>query len=104
MRCSIENKIKFVRGLSKPIATFKTNVSSVEYHVFEHKEGGWKQEFLVVNYDGGARTVRNCNGNSFSAIFEELARFLDSGYYNEERNYLEYERGPNWKRLDLDII
>ena len=104
MKCNVENKVRFVRGLSNSICPFKTNVESIEYVVFEHSEKGWTQEYLVVNYDGGAKTVRNCNGNSFSAIFEELSRFLDSGYYDEVEDIKYYENSPNWKRIDLEII
>jgi hypothetical protein len=104
MKCNIENKVKFVKGLSDSITPFKTGIKSVEYHVFEHVDNGWKQEYLVINYDGGARTVRNCNGNSFSAIFEELAQYLDSGYYVEVGHIEDYEKDPKWKRIDLDYI
>ncbi len=103
MKCTVENKISFVRSLSKPLSTHQENINNIEYHVFEHIDHKWKQEYLVINYVGGARTVRNCNGNSFSAVFEELAKYLDSGYYTEEQNYLHYENDPKWKRFDLEV-
>ena len=103
MKCNVENKIRFIKSLSPVITTFKTGIKSIEYVVFKHSEKGWTQEYLVVNYDGGAKTVRNCNGDSFSAVFEELSRFLDSGYYDEVEDIKHYENSPNWKRIDLEI-
>lgn len=104
MRCIIPNKVRFVNELNTVIPKYKTGVKSIEYKVFKHTEGGWYQEFLVVNYDGGARTVRNSNGNSFTAIFEELSQYLDSGYYDEESNLVRYEKDPNWVELTLEQI
>ena len=104
MRCNVENKIKFVRGLSNTIQAYQENIESVEYHVFQHTGHNWTQEYLVVNYVGGAKSYRNCNGNSFSAVFDELSKLLDSGYYVEERNYNDYVQDSNWKRIDLEIF
>ncbi len=105
MRCIIPNKVKFVNDLSKVIPTYKTGIKSIQYRVFRHKQyKDWYQEFLVVNYDGGARTVRNCNGNSFSAIFEELAKFLDSGYYEEELNLMDFINSQDWVEVKLEEL
>lgn len=102
MRCIIPNKVRFVNELSKAITPFKTGIKSIEYKVFKNKQyEDWYQEFLIVNYDGGARTFRNCNGNSFSAIFEELARFLDSGYYDEEGLFYTFVNDPDWIEVSL---
>lgn len=104
MQCNIENKIKYIQGLNQVIPTFHSNIKSVEYHVFKHSDHDWIQEYLVVCYEGGAKSYRNCNGNSFSAIFDELAAILDSGYYAEESRYNEFVRDFVWKRIDLDFI
>ena len=106
MRCIIPNKVKFVNELSKVIPKYKTGIKSIQYRVFKWDEpdSHYYIEFLVVNYDGGAKTVRNCNGNSFSAIFEELARFLDSGYYEEVNTLSQYENDPKWTEVTLDQL
>lgn len=58
MKCNVENKIKFVKGLSESIVPFKSGVVSIDYRVFEYPEKGWTQEYLVINYDGGSKTQR----------------------------------------------
>lgn len=100
MKCNIENKIKFVKSLSESIVPFKSGVVSIDYRVFEYPEKGWTQEYLVINYDGGSKTVRNCNGNSFSSILQEVSRYLDSGYYDEVDDLKYYENSPNWIELN----
>lgn len=104
MRCVIPNKVRFINDLSTIILKYKSGVKSIEYKVFKHTEYDWYQEFLIVNYDGGARTFRNCNGNSFSAIFEELARFLDSGYYDEESLFYTFVNDPDWIEVSLEQL
>ena len=83
----LSNKVNFVKALSAVIPAYQTNVESLHYDVFEDEETGYDYEFLVIDYVGGAHSYKNCNGNSISAIFEEIAGMLDSGYYEEERDY-----------------
>ena len=84
---TLSNKVNFVKALSAVIPAYQTNVESLHYDVFEDEETGYDYEFLVIEYVGGAHSYKNCNGNSISAIFEEIAGMLDSGYYAEERDY-----------------
>jgi len=100
MREELINKVKFVKELNEAVSKNQANVESIEYRVYTHVNG-CIQEYLVINYKGGARTVRNCNGNSTSAIFGEIARYLDSGYYNEVGNLEKLEANPDWT---LEII
>ena len=83
----LSKKVNFVKELSAVIPAYQTNVESLHYDVFEDEETGYDFEFLVIDYVGGAHSYRNCTGNSISAIFEEIAGMLDSGYYAEERDY-----------------
>ena len=83
----LSKKVDFVKALSAVIPAYQTNVESLHYDVFEDEETGYDYEYLVIDYVGGAHSYRNCNGNSISAIFEEIAGMLDSGYYEEERDY-----------------
>lgn len=96
MRCVVENKISLIAELNQLLPKYIDNVESVEYSVFRHKAHDWIQEYLIINYVGGARTVRSCNGNSFSAILQELTRYLNSGNYAEEQNLREIERDLDW--------
>ena len=84
---TLSKKVNFVKALSAVIPAYQTNVESLHYDVFEDEETGYDYEFLVIDYVGGAHSYKNCNGNSISAIFEEIAGMLDSGYYAEERDY-----------------
>ena len=84
---TLSKKVNFVKALSAVIPSYQTNVESLHYDVFEDEETGYDYEYLVIDYVGGAHSYRNCNGNSISAIFEEIAGMLDSGYYDEERDY-----------------
>ena len=83
----LSKKVNFVKALSAVIPSYQTNVESLHYDVFEDEETGYDYEYLVIEYVGGAKSYRSCNGNSISAIFEEIAGMLDSGYYAEERDY-----------------
>lgn len=79
-----KNKIDFVKKVSEAIIPVQHNVDSIEYKVFQYKnKPHTKREFIIVNYVGGAKTVRNSSGNSYSAIINEIGRFLDHGYYDE---------------------
>ena len=84
---TLSKKVNFVKALSAVIPAYQTNVESLHYDVFEDEETGYDYEYLVIDYVGGADSYRSCNGNSISAIFEEIAGMLDSGYYEEERDY-----------------
>jgi hypothetical protein len=80
----VEKKVEFIKELNKVIPNYIPNIEQIEYVVFENKNNSmWEREFLVITYKGGAETVRNCTGNSCGAIFEELAQYVFSGYYDE---------------------
>lgn len=81
----LAKKVNFVKGLDSVIPAYQTNVASLHYDVFE--DGQYYDEYLVIDYVGGAHSYRRCNGNSCSAIFEEIAKMLDNGYYAEEGDY-----------------
>ena len=111
MKCIIPNKVKFVNDLNKVISTYKTGIKKIEYRVFrcdfcKDEFGGqvYHQEYLVVTYDGGALGVRSCNGDSFTAIFEELTKMLDGGYYDEVQDLHDYENNEMWKEVSLEEL
>lgn len=84
---TLSKKVSFVKALNDVLPTYQTNVAGLRYDVFENEESGYTDEYLVIEYVGGACSYRNCNGDSISAIFEEIAGMLDHGYYAEERDY-----------------
>lgn len=91
----VENKIEFVKKISGILPTYVPNIEQVEYVVFENKENDhWYAEYLVIIYKGGAQTIRNCTGNSCGAIFEELSRYIFSGYYEELKEFQSYISKP----------
>ena len=111
MKSIIPNKVKFVNDLNKVIPTYKTGIKKIEYRVFkrEHRteEFGdqvYYQEYLVVTYDVGAIDVKSCNGDSFTAIFEELAKMIDGGYYDEVQDLHDYENDEKWKEASLEEL
>lgn len=82
----ILQKINFVEELNKVITKVQKNIVAIHYDVFQ-TNNRIIYEFVVIEYVGGSRTVRNCTGNSCSAILSEISRYLDHGYYNEEDIY-----------------
>ena len=96
-----KNKKAFVDGISK---VFETNfvgasVSSVDYEVYkkdfrviidgtEETRTGYA-EYVIVNYLGGGKSVKQVNGNSNTANFRAIGTMLDGGYYAEMKEYSE---------------
>ena len=111
MRCIIPNKVKFVNDLNKAIPIYKTEIKKIEYRVFKREHHADEfgdqvcyQEYLVVTYDGGAIDVRSCNCDSFTAVFEELAKMLDGVYYDEVQDLPYYENSEMWKEASLEEL
>ena len=48
--------------------------------------------------------VKSCNCDSFTAIFEELAKMLDGGYYDEVQDLHYYENNEKWKEASLEEL
>lgn len=88
----LKEKVNFVKGLEQAVLPVQPNIVAIHYDVFaSNKNPNWTNEYLVVEYKGGAKSARNCNMNSCSAIYAELAPLLtswcggkDVEYYNEE--------------------
>jgi hypothetical protein len=85
-------KKEFIDGLSRVFeaGNSNTSVTSVDYEVYRKdidEDRIHFTEYLVVNYFGGGKSVRNINGNSNSTNFRELGKLLDGGYYEELKDY-----------------
>ena len=88
MTDNLKKKVQFVKEISGIIVKVQTNITSISYEVYQSKKNPkWITEFLMINYVGGARTIRNCTGNSCSAIYTEIGKFLNNGYYDEAQYY-----------------
>ena len=88
------DKKVFVDNISKAFeASAGSSVVKIDYEVYEKDFCGETlfQEFLVVTFRGGAKSVRNANGNSNTANFRELGKLIDGGYYDEVPFYDELE-------------
>lgn len=84
-------KKNFIDRVSYAISgQHRISVMNVDYQVFETKEG-YAKEYLVVTYKGGAIAARNVNGDSQSAMFREIAKMIDGGYYAEVEDYRKVE-------------
>jgi len=88
MTDNLKKKVQFVKEISGIVVKVQPNVASIDYEVYQSKKNPkWITEFLIVNYVGGERTIRNCTGNSFSAIYTEIGKYLNNGYYDEIQYY-----------------
>jgi len=88
----LKNKIEFVGDLSKAVGNRVSGIESLDYAVFEDLDHGWYDEYLVVNYRGGAVQARNCSGDSNAAILEELGKMVYSSqvFGIDTENYLSH--------------
>lgn len=77
-----EGKQKQIADLGKAIIEGQPNVQEVRFELYEHKIEGWREEFIIVTYKGGAFTSLSTNGNSFSANYTAIGRVLNSGNYD----------------------
>ena len=86
-----KGKKAFISYLSKAFEARPagSSVAKVEYEVYEKEFNGAPmfQEMLVVTFDGGAKSVRNVNGNSNMTNLVELGKLVNGGYYDEVEYY-----------------
>ncbi len=78
-------------------------VDGVVYEVFftEDEYCTDISEWITVRYVGGAEAHQLVSGNSNSANFQEVARMIEGGCYEQNPTYaMLAERG--WKKLDLN--
>lgn len=92
MMTEFKNKKAFVNNIN---AAFQLrprthSVAKIEYELYskqitnEHVTNHtYYQEYLVVTFNGGAKSVRSANGNSNTANFREIGKLIDGGYYDE---------------------
>jgi hypothetical protein len=66
------------------------SVAKVEYEVYTKEWHGEPvfQEYLVVTFKGGTKSVRNINGNSNMTNLVELGKLVNGDYYDEVPEYI----------------
>lgn len=79
---TLKEKIKLVDDLSNVVAGRVGSIVGLEYLVLIEKARGYTEEFVVVNYNGGAKQARCCTYNSTAAIFEEIGKMVYSSQVN----------------------
>ena len=93
----LNKKRLFVEALSQAFnESVGHSIEKFNYDVFYVDD--MQYEYLVATYDGGASAARNCYGDSLSAIFGEIARLFNGGYYDEVSDYTTLKR----KSVSLD--
>lgn len=100
LNSELKTKKEFVEELGKTLSRVQKNIASMEYLILYNKLYECPVEYLIINYVGGAKTVRCCTGNSCSAIFEEVAKYLNHGYYDEVEYLEDLLKNPNYEVIN----
>ena len=81
------------------------SIDGVIYEVFfkETDRGTMFEEWITVQYKGGAEAHRLASCNSNSANFQVVADMIDGGCYEQNPSY-ERVQESGWKKLDLNAI
>ncbi len=56
-------------------------------------------EIIKLTYSGGAFAIRTVLGDSELAIFQEIAKLIDGGYYDEVRSYNELTASGHFTKI-----
>ena len=87
-----KGKKAFINYLSKAFEASPagSSVAKVEYEAYTKEFNGEPvfQEYLIVIFDGGGKSVRSINGNSNMTNLVELGKLVNGGYYDEVPDYL----------------
>lgn len=79
-----------------------SNIANIRYEVYQSKKNPeWYQEYVVVTFDSGAISPRTVNGDSHSAIYREIGKLVDGGYYDEVKDYNELRTSGDWILMNL---
>lgn len=78
-------------------------VTQVDYEVYQKTENGrdYFEEYLVVTFSGGAKSVSCVNGNSHIANYVEIGKLLYGGYYDELPRYKALAK-EGFTKIDLE--
>lgn len=110
---TIDEKLKMYREKSGFIAdidkVFTRNskghsIAGISYEVWhkEHEQFGHEfLEWIIVSYDGGAKSYIRATGNSNTANFRAIGEVLDHGYYLDVDTYRERQVELGFKKVIL---
>ena len=86
-----QGKKCFIDTISKAFKLSETGVAKVDYEVYSKYnpvyDTTYYAEFIVVTFAGGGKSVRTATGNSNTANFNEIAKLIEGGYYDELEYY-----------------
>lgn len=86
-----KNKQSFIDYISKAFETNLANeaVTKVEYELYTKDFNGEPvfQEYLVVTFKSGMKSVRSINCNSNMTNLVELGKLVNGDYYDEMSDY-----------------
>ena len=108
-----DDKIEFVNKLGEVLSKKlhygipSTYVSKLDYDIFMD-EYGFVIEYLIVTYIDSTIAVKNCTGNSISAIFEDAYDLFENKSTNEIPYYKEVKKKAiakyNYKNGDFLVL
>ena len=100
---SYMKKASYVEAINNAIKPFHDNIDKIRYHAFKkvEEDENYVKEFVTITYQGGAQTILNVNCDSCSAIFQEIGKYIDSGWYHEgiKRSFEDCCQSVDWARI-----
>lgn len=87
----LKDKYEFVEKLNNAYAG-QGSITKVEYIVLDRNSGDDEdydpyEEYVCVEFIGGAKCVRNVYATSELSIAQEISKLLFGGYYDEVRYF-----------------
>lgn len=110
---TIEEKLKmyrekkaFIAGIDKVFTQHSKghSIAEISYEVWhkEHEKYGHEfVEWLIVHYDGGAKSYIKATANSNTANFRAIGEVLDHGNYSEVDTYRERQVELGYRKVNL---
>ena len=110
---TIDEKLKMYREKKAFIAdidkVFTRNfrghsIAEVSYEVWckDHAEGGLEfMEWIIVSYNGGAKSYLRATANSNTANFRAIGEVLDHGNYSDVEVYCERQKAIGFHKVNL---
>lgn len=110
---TIEEKLKmyrekkaFIAGIDKVFTQHSRghSIAEISYEVWHKDHGEDRHEFLewiIVQYDGGAKSYLRATANSNTANFRAIGEVLDHGNYNDIDTYRERQVELGFKKVNL---
>ena len=96
----LKRKKKFVDRVSHAISgQERIAITDIKYEVYESIAQKYYDEYIKITYDGGAIAARTVTGSSESCIFQEIAKMINGGYYDEVKRYREISTSSKYKKI-----